>query len=128
MAGTDLATLTFFTALRPVAVRRATFKLTWFDIGAATLGCLAGTALAAGLTLAVAMREYRLRPQWGAWGRVLVATAAMSGALALVPWGTGGVALTAEILAGVTIYGAVMAVLFPGERRLLITKLRRRTG
>ena len=94
----------------------------------ATVGCTLGTALAAAVTFRVAMREFRLRPQWSAWARILVATAVMCGALALVPWGRGVVALTLEIAAGVAVYAGGMALLFPAERGMLITKLRARLG
>ncbi len=95
---------------------------------AATVGCLAGTALTVVITFAVAMKDYRLRPQWSAWARILVATGAMCAGLAVVPW-TGGVGgLVAEILAGMAIYGGVLAAVFPAERHIAITKLRDRFG
>lgn len=95
---------------------------------AATVGCLAGTALAVVVTFAVAMKDYRLRPQWGAWARILVATAVMCAGLAAVPWRGGTLGLVMEIVAGMGIYGAALAVAFPAERHLLITKLRGRIG
>jgi O-antigen/teichoic acid export membrane protein len=94
----------------------------------ATVGCVAGTLLAAVLTTAIAMKDYRLRPQWSRWARILGATGVMCAVLAVVPWGRGTLALIGEVVAGVIVYGAAMALLFPAERRFVITKLRRRTG
>jgi O-antigen/teichoic acid export membrane protein len=95
---------------------------------AATIGCVAGTTLAAAMTFAVAMKDYRLRPQWGRWARILGATAIMCAVLAVIPWGRGVLVLGAEVITGMIAYAAALAVLFPGERAIVITKLRRRTG
>ncbi len=90
----------------------------------ATIGCLAGTTLAAVVTFAVAIREFRLRPQWGVWGRILVATAVMCAVLGAIPWGRGTAVLIGEITVGVASYAFALALLFPAERAFLITKLR----
>lgn len=95
---------------------------------AATAGCTLGNLVAAIATTRVAMRDYRLKPQWSAWGRILVATAAMCAVLAAIPWGRGAVHLAAEVGLGMAIYAGALAVLFPAERRLVITKLRARFG
>ena len=95
---------------------------------AAALGCVAGTFVAAALTTVIAMKDYRLRPQWDRWVRILVATALMCAALAVVPWGSGLLALAAEIVCGAFVYIAALALLFPCEWELAIKKLRRRTG
>ena len=95
---------------------------------AGVVGCLAGSTLGAVATLVVAVREYGLVVQWGRWGRILAATAAMCTALAVVPRGSGLMVLAGEICLGVVVYGSVLALLFPAERTLLITKLRRRTA
>ncbi|MDK9697211.1 MAG: oligosaccharide flippase family protein [Siculibacillus sp.] len=107
--------------------------LTWGGTGvsglvAAVLGCVVGTLVAAMVTLGVAMREYRLRPQWSRWARILAATGTMCAVLAAIPWGDGWLALAGEIVVGVIVYGGALAVLFSSERSFLITKLRRRTG
>jgi biotin transporter BioY len=95
---------------------------------AATAGCTLGTVVAAIATTRVAMRDYRLKPQWSAWARILLATAAMCAVLAAIPWGSGVGRLAAEVGLGMAVYAAALAVLFPAERRLVITKLRDRLG
>ena len=91
---------------------------------AATVGCTLGTAIGAAATFGVAIRDFGLRPQWSAWGRILIATAVMAAGLAPVTWPTGVVGLAAEIAVGIALYGAALAALFPAERRWLLGRLR----
>lgn len=79
----------------------------------ATAGTLFGTTLGAVATAWVAVRDYGLRPQWGAWARILVACAAMAAALWVIPWGRGVWAMIGEILAGASVYVVALLVLFP---------------
>ena len=95
---------------------------------AATAGCTVGTFIGLAVATGVAMRDHRLRPQWGTLGRILAGTAAMCAALAAVPWGAGVVGLIGEIGAGVIVYVIALALLFPTERRYVIGKLRARLG
>ena len=91
----------------------------------ATAGALAGTTLGAVVTAWIACTDHRLRPQWGAWGRILIACAAMAAVLQPIPWPKTATALTAEIVLGIVVYGAVIAALFPEIRRLVMARIRR---
>lgn len=94
----------------------------------ATAGALFGITLGAVVTAWSAVVTYRLRPQWGAWGRILIACAAMAAVLEPISWGTGGAGLAAEIAVGGIVYGAAMVVLFPEIRTLLRARFGRRTA
>lgn len=91
---------------------------------AATLGCTIGTALGAAATFLVAIRDHGLRPQWGAWGRILIATAVMAAGLAPIPWPGGVLGLSLEITVGAGLYAAALAMFFPAERRWTVARLR----
>lgn len=94
----------------------------------ATAGALFGTTLGAAVTAWVAVKTYGLRPQWGAWARILVACAVMAAVLQPIPWGRSTMALVAEILLGAGVYGAALLMLFPEIRALLRTRFGRRTA
>lgn len=94
----------------------------------ATAGALFGTVLGAVVTAWIAITTYHLRPQWGAWGRILVACAAMAAVLQPIPWGRGAGALIGEIAVGAGVYGVALLALFPEIRALLRTRFGRRTA
>jgi len=94
----------------------------------ATAGALFGTTLGAVITARIAISTYRMRPQWGAWTRILVACGAMAAVLLPIPWGTGTIALIVEIVVGMVVYGAALVALFPEIRALLRARFGRRTA
>ncbi len=94
----------------------------------ATAGALFGTLLGAMVTAWIAITTYGLRPQWGAWGRILVACAVMAGTLSVIPWGPGAWALGGEVIVGLLTYGAALIALFPEIRAMLRSRLVRGTA
>jgi O-antigen/teichoic acid export membrane protein len=94
----------------------------------ATAGALFGTTLGAVITARIAIGTYRLRPQWGAWARILLACAAMAAVLRPIPWGAGTIALIVEIVVGIAVYGLALLALFPEIRALLRSRFGRRTA
>lgn len=97
-------------------------------LAGATAGCLAGTVLGAMLTAIEAIRVHGLRPQWGAWARILLASAAMAAVLVMVPWPAGAWGLAAEVVAGIAVYAAAILVAFPPIVRLVAARLPRGRG
>lgn len=91
----------------------------------ATAGALFGTLLGAAVTAWFACVDYRLRPLWGTWGRILLASALMAAVLVPIPWPKSAAGLVTEIVVGLVVYAAAIVVLIPEVRLLLMARIRK---
>jgi len=88
----------------------------------AVLGCLAAACVAEAASFAVARRLFGYYLNWSDLARIAGAAATMSGVLIALPMAHTLGGLLLEVAAGVAVYGAAMAALYPEPARWMAGK------